>query len=452
MNIQFDKTSAVSAELTLTLQRADYQERVEKAIKNYRRRAQMPGFRPGQVPMSLIKKRFGDDIAAEEMQRELSERLYGYLREEKVNMLGEPLASEKQPAVDLRADEQTFVFDIALAPEFDAKASAADHVPYYHISVTDDMVDRQVGSFAQRHGHYDKVDTFAEGDMVKGHLAQLDAEGNIVEGGFQREDAVVLPGYFKDKDERAKFDGVATNTVITINPSRAYEGNAVELASLLGIDKEQAAGLTSDFSYQITEITRYVPGELNQELFDSIYGEGQVNSEAELRQRVRQDLEKQFDADSRLRFIIDLRQVLEQRVGTLEWPDQLLRRIMRANNPDKDDAYFEKNYQPSIHELEWHLIKEQLADQASIKVEQDDVMAMAREQVRMQFAQYGMANVPEELVNQYAGEQLKKRDQQEALVARAVEQKIGEAMRGVVTLDEKTVTLEEFNKLFEAQA
>ncbi len=449
MNIQFNKTSDVAAELTISFEKADYQERVEKALKDYRKKAALPGFRPGQVPTSLLRKRFGSEITAEEVQKLLSEKLYGYLREEKVDMLGEPLASEKQQAIDFEADKLEFIFDIALAPQFDAKLSDKDKVPFYTIEVTDEMVDGQVKAYAQRAGHYDKVDSYAEGDMVKGHIAELDEAGNILEGGIQKEDAVMLPSYFKNDDQKRKFDGVQANTVVTINPAEAYENSSIELSSLLGITKEEAEKVRSNFSFQINEITRYVPAELTQELFDQVFGEGKVKSEDEFRAHVKAQIEEQFARDSQFRFLVDVREYLEKRIGDLQWPDELLKRIMRANNPDKDEKYVEDNYAGSIKELEWHLIKEQLADQTGIKVEQDDVLESAKEQTRMQFAQYGMANVPEEVITNYANEQLKKRDQLDNLVARTVERKLGEALKDVVKLQKKSVSLEDFNKLYE---
>lgn len=449
MEIKFEKTSAVAAELTIEMEKADYQERVEKALKNYRKKAAMPGFRPGQVPLSLLKKRFGSEVTAEEVQKLLSEKLYGYLREEKIDMLGDPLASEKQQAVDFEAEKLVFIFDIALAPQFDAKLTAKDKIPYYTIEITDEMVDSQVKAYTQRGGHYDKVDTFQEGDMTKGHIAQLDEQGNILEGGIQKEDAVILPGYFKNDDQKKKFEGVQANTVLTFNPAQAYENSAIELSTLLGITKEEAENVRGDFSYQITEITRWMPAELNQEFFDSVFGEGAVKSEEEFRARVKEQLQEQFAEDSEFRFLIDVREYLEKRIGDLEWPDELLKRIMRANNPDKEESYVEENYAGSIKELLWHLIKEQLADQTGIKVEQADVLETAKAQTRAQFAQYGMGNVPDELITKYASEQLQKKEQAEALVARTVEHKLREALKPIVKLQQKTVSMEAFNKLFE---
>lgn len=449
MEIKFEKISAVVAELTIEMEKADYQERVDKALKDTRKKASLPGFRPGQVPLSLLKKRFGNEITAEEVQKLLSEKLYGYLREEKIDMLGDPLASEKQPAVDFEAEKLVFIFDIALAPQFDAKLTAKDKVPYYTIEITDEMIDGQVKAYAQRAGHYDQVNSFQEGDMTKGHIAELDEQGNIKEGGIQKEDAVILPGYFRNDDQKKKFEGVQVNTVITFNPAEAYENSAIELSTLLGITKEEAENVRADFSYQITEITRYVPAEINQELFDQVFGEGQVKSEEEFRSRVKEQLATQFEEDSEFRFLIDVREYLEKRIGDLEWPDALLKRIMRANNPDKEESYVEDNYEGSIKELEWHLIKEQLADQTGIKVEQADVLETAKAQTRAQFAQYGMGNVPDEIITQYASEQLKKQEQAEALVARTVERKLRSALKEVVKLQQKTVSMEEFNKLFE---
>ena len=449
MEIKFEKITTVAAELTIEMEKADYQERVEKALKNYRKKAAMPGFRPGQVPMSLLKKRFGGEVTAEEVQKLLSEKLYGYLREEKIDMLGDPLASEKQPAVDFDAEKLVFIFDIALAPSFDATLSDKDKIPFYTIKITDEMLDNQVKAYCQRAGRYAQVDTFQDGDMTKGHIAELDEQGNIKEGGIQKEDAVILPGYFKNDDQKKKFEGIGVNTVLTFNPAAAYENSAIELSTLLGITKEEAENVRGDFSYQVTEITRYMPAELNQELFDQVFGEGQVKSEEEFRARVKAQLEAQFAEDSEFRFLIDVREYLEKRIGDLEWPDALLKRIMRANNPDKDENYVEENYAGSIKELLWHLIKEQLADQTGIKVEQADVLETAKEQTRAQFAQYGMGNVPDELITQYANEQLKKQDQAEALVARTVERKLRVALKEIVKLQKKNISMEDFQKLFE---
>ena len=369
--------------------------------------------------------------------------------DEKINVLGEPLPNEeKTPAIDFDTQEDfTFVFDVALAPEFDAKVSDKDELDYYDITVDDAMVDKQVQVYAQRAGEYSKVDSYEERDMVKGILTQLGEDGQPVEGGLQKEDAVMLPGYMKNDEEKAKFNGLKVNDVIVINLAKAYDNNDVEVSSLLGITKEQAAEAKSDFSYQVTEITRFVPAEVNQELFDKILGEGKVNGEEEFRASIAESMKQDFAADSEFKFARDLRAYLTKRIGTLQYPEEMLKRIMKLNNKDKDDEYIERNFKPSLDELTWHLIKEQLCDQLEVKIQQEDVLETAKMATRMQFAQYGMTNVPEDALTHYANEMLKNEQQAEALVTRAVENKIVEKAKAVVKLNHKQVTMDEFNKM-----
>lgn len=453
MNISFENVDKVSALLTLKLEKADYEEKVEKALKDFRKKANMPGFRPGQVPMGLLKKRFGTEILAEEINKILGHELYKYIREQKINILGEPMANEeKTPAIDFATQEEfTFAFDIALAPEFDAKLTAKDKLNYYTINVDDAMVDQQIQAYCQRGGQYQKVDSYQSNDMVKGLLAQLDKKGNTLEGGIQVENAVMLPNYMKNDDEKAKFDGAKVNDVIVLNPYKAYNGSDVELASLLKISKEEAANMKDNFSFQVTEITRFEAAAVDQALFDQVLGEGVVKNEKDFRERIAEDMKKSFVADSDFKFLQDLRAYLVKRIGELEYPEAMLKRIMKQNNSDKDDAFIEENFKPSLDELTWHLIKEQLSDQFEVKVEQADVLETAKAATRMQFAQYGMTNLPDDVLTNYANEMLKNQKQAEGLVARTVENKIVAKAKETVKLTEKTVSLEEFNKLFEKE-
>lgn len=453
MNVSFEKVDKVNALLTIQIEKADYEKKVSAALKDFRKKASLPGFRPGMVPTSLLKKRFGTDILAEQVNKILGEEVYKYIREQKINILGEPLPNEdKQEPVDfVNKEDFTFVFDVALAPEFDAKISDKDTLDYYQIEVTDEMVNSQVESYAQRGGQYNKVEEYKEGDMVKGILAQLDAEGNVLEGGIQVEGAVMLPNYMKNEDEKAKFNGTKVNDVLVINPAKAYENNDVELSSLLKISKEEAAEMKSDFSYQVTEITRYEASAINQELFDKMLGEGVVSSEEEFRAYIKKQLEDQFANDSQYKLILDLRSYLTERIGKLEYPEATLKRIMSLNNQDKDADFIEKNFAPSLEELTWHLIKEQLSEQLEIKVEEADILESAKIATRLQFAQYGMMNIPEDMLLNYAKEMMKNKQQVENMVARTIENKIANKAMEVVTLNRKTVSLDEFNKMFAQQ-
>ena len=451
MNVSLQNIDKVSALLTVKLEKADYQEKVDKSLKNLRQKAQVPGFRPGMVPMSLVKKMYGKSVIAEEVNKALSEAVYKYIQDNNVSILGEPLPNEdKQPEIDFDTMEEfEFLFDIALAPEFKAEVDAKDKVDYYLIDVTEDMVNNQVKAYTQRNGKYEKVDVYEDKDMLKGLLAELDENGNTKEGGIQVEGAVMMPSYMKNDEQKAIFANAKVNDVLVFNPHTAWEGNAAELSSLLKIDKEEAAEMKSNFSYQVEEVTRFVEGELTQEIFDQVCGKDVVKTEEEFRVKIKEVIANQFVADSDYKFLIDVRKMLMEKVGKLEFPDALLKRIMRMNNQDKDEKFVDDNYDKSIEELTWHLIKEQLVKANNIKVEQEDVVNMAKEATRAQFAQYGMMSVPEDLLENYAKEMLKKKESVEGLVNRVVETKLASALKSQVKLNNKTISAEEFNKMFE---
>ena len=448
MNISLQNVDSVSAVLTVQIEKADYQEKVEKALKTLRQKVNMPGFRKGMVPAGLIKKQYGVSVLAEEIDKLLQEKVFEYIRENKVNMLGTPLPKENQ--VNFETEENfEFSFDIALAPEFNVEFSANDNVDYYDINVTDEMVDQQVKMYTQRTAKYEKVEDYQDNDMLKGLLAELDENGNTKEGGVLVEGAVMMPVYMKNDEQKAIFNGAKTNTVLVFNPSVAFDNNEAELASLLKLKKEEVADHKGNFSFQIEEITRMIPGELTQELFDQVLGEGKAHNEEEFRAQIKETIAKQFEADSDYKFLIDVRTYLTNKIGKLEFPDALLKRIMLDNNKEKGEEFVAENYEKSLEELTWHLIKEKLVAANDIKVEQGDLTNMAKEATRAQFAQYGMINVPEELLENYSKEMLKKQESVEALLNRVVESKLSETLKGQVTLNHKAVSAEEFNQMFQ---
>ena len=450
MNISLENIDKVSALLTIKMEKADYAEKVEKSLKDYRKKANIPGFRPGQAPLGLLKKRFGREVAAEEVNKLLGEKLYAYIKENNLNVLGEPLPTEgRQQDIDFDTmDSFEFVFDLALAPEFEVAVSGDDTIDYYNITVDDKMIDGQVKMYAQRAGGYDKVDVYESNDMVKGLLAELDENGNTKEGGIQVENAIMMPEYFKNDEQKAIFNGCKVNDVLVFNPSKAYEGRDVELSSLLKISKEEVAGVTSNFSFQVQEITRFKEAELNQELFDQVFGKGVVNSEEEFRAKISSTLAEQFESDSDYKFLLDLRTYLMNKVGKLQFADAILKRYMRLTNKNKDEKFVEDNYEKSLEELTWHLIKEKLVKAYGIKIENDDLKEMAKSITKTQFAQYGMINVPDNVLENYAGEMLKKQEQVESLVNRCIDDKLVKAVKGVVKLEDKPISAEDFNKMF----
>ncbi|MBQ8486923.1 MAG: trigger factor [Prevotella sp.] len=452
MNITFENPDKVNGLLTVTVEKEDYQEKVEKTLKNYRKRAQVPGFRPGMVPMGMIKKQYGTAVKVDEVNRLLGDKLMEYIRENKIQMLGEPLPSDKQEPQDLEGDGPfTFVFDIAVAPEFKAELTGKDKVPYYTIKVDDKLIDDQVQMYAQQAGEMQKAEVFSGNDTLTGDLRQLDEQGNTLEGGITTASGMIMPAYIKEEAQRKLFDGCKPGDIITFNPKKAYPDNDAEVAALLKVQKDDVKELTSDFSFQVTEIRHFQPAEVGQQLFDKVFGEGAVKDEKEFRQRISDALQAQLAVNSDYKFLLDVRAHMEKKVGKLEFPEALLKRVMLNNNKDKGEEYVEKNFEGSIRELEWHLIKEQLVAAQEIKVEDADLKAIAKDGVRQQFAQYGMANVPDDVLEQYADEQLKKRESLDNIIDRAVDLKLTEKLKTVVKLDEKAVTLDEFNKIMRGE-
>lgn len=450
MNISFEKSGNVSAVLTLKMEKADYEGKVKETLKNYSRKAQMPGFRPGKVPFGLIQKMYGAQAKAEEVNKVLNDSLFNYIKENKVNMLGEPLSNEKQVAQDIeKQDDFEFIFDIALAPEFTIDLSAEDKVDYYDIEVTEEQVNEQVKNMAQRAGHSEDVDSYQDRDILRGVLAELDENGQPKEGGLVVEKVSLMPTYFKNEEQKKIFESAKKNDVITFNPSTAYEGSDAEIAALLKVKKEEVGQYNGNFSFQVEEISRFVASEINQELFDQVFGKDEVKSEEEFRAKIKENIEKQHSAESDYKFLLDLRSYTEQKVGDLEFPTDLLKKIMKANNQDKGEEFVEKNFDKSIEELKWHLIKEQLVEKNGIKVDDKEVKETAVQAARFQFAQYGMSNIPEEYLEQYATEMLKKREQVNALVERCIDTKLTASIKSVVTLNHKNISVEDFSKMFD---
>ena len=450
MNIKFESADKINGLMTITIEQADYQEAVDKKLKEYRKKAQVPGFRPGMVPMGLIKKQYGTAVKVDEVNRILGENLYDYVRENKIQMLGEPMPNEeKQQPQDLQGDGPfEFVFDIAVAPEFKATLNGKDKIDYYTIKVDDKLIDDQVQMYASQAGEFVEAQEWSGNDTLKGDLRQLDADGNTLEGGVTTEGGMIMPSYIKGEDEKKKFEGCKPGDIITFNPKKAYPDNDAEVAALLKVDKEQVKDLESDFSFQVTEIRHYQPAAVDAKLFEKVFGEG-VKDEADFRQRIADNAKVQLAANSDYKFLQDVRKHVEKKVGELQFPEALLKRVMLNNNKDKGEEFVEKNFKASIDELKWHLIKEQLVAAAEIKVEEADLKAVAKDAIRAQFAQYGMTNVPDDILENYAAEQMKKRENVDNLVDRAVDVKLTAALKGIVKLNEKEVTLDEFNKMMQ---
>ena len=448
MKVSFENPDKINGLLTITVEEADYKNEVDQTLKDYRKKANVPGFRPGQVPMGMIKRQYGGAVKMDAINKIVGEQINKYITDNKINMLGQPLASEAQQPQDLEKEgPYTFIFDIAVAPEFEIELTSKDKIDYYDINVDDALIDRQVEMFASRLGKNVDVEEYADGDVIKGDLRELDKKGNTKEDGLTVEAAMVMPEYIKAAAQKKLFKGVKVGDIITFNPRKAYKDSDAEMAALLKVEKDKLAEHEGDFSYQITNIQRFENHAIDQELFDQTFGKDQVKDEKAFRAKIAEGLKGQLEMDSDYKFLQDVRKYAEEKVGQLTYPDALLKRMMKENNKEKDQEFIDKNYDASIKELTWSLIRNRLSEKAQVKVNDEDVRNAARETARVQFAQYGMNNVPDEYVNNYADELLKKQESVQQFVDRAIDLKLIEAFKKTVKLNKKSISLDDFNKM-----
>ncbi|MDR3339593.1 MAG: trigger factor [Candidatus Symbiothrix sp.] len=451
MNITLNNIDPVNATITLEVAQADYANEVEKSLKDLRKNANIPGFRRGMAPKSVLQQMYGKSALVDAVNKLVTNSLLDYIKEQKLNILGEPLPAEgEQEALNFnKQDDYQFTFDIALAPQMDVKLTKDDKMPYYVVQITDEMIDRQIESYKTNFGAHNLADAVAEKDIVKGFLIELDENGEAKEDGLRNDDAVLMPSFIKDEAVKATFIGAQQSAVLVFNPFKAYEGNEAEIASFLKIKKDEIERYTGDFSFEIKEISRYTPAELNQELFDKIYDPGTVTSEDAFREKIKENIAAQLNPESDYKFILDARKLLVEKAVDVQLPDAFLKRWILATNSDRTPETVENDYSRIIEDLKFHLIKEQLAKENGIQVDQDDIKEYAKRATRAQFAQYGMSNVPDDLLEKYAQEMLKKEETIHNLIDKLLEDKLIEALKAQVTLELKEVTADEFSKFFE---
>ena len=447
MKVSLEKKDKVNGLLTVTIEKNDYQEKVENTLKDFRKNANIPGFRKGKVPMGLIKKQHGIAVLVEEVNKLLSDGIYNYIQENDIRVIGNPLPNEeKQAELNFETMEEfDFIFDLAIAPEINVDLSKEDQVDYYTIEVTDDLLDKQVDYYRSYTGEYQTVDSFEEKDMLKGHMAELDDKGNLKEGGITVEETIMMPSVMKDDEQKAIFADAKVNDVLIFNPNKAFEGNKAEIASLLKLEEnEEGDVISSDFSFQISEIQRFVNGELNQELFDKILGEGTVSTAEEFKEKIREQIAQNFTQEADFKLQKDLHQLFLEKAGDVEYPNELLKRMFKQ---EQKEELSEEDFNKSLEDLTLHLIEEELVKKYEVKVEDSDIQDMAKSMARLQMMQYGAMNLPDDMLENFAQRMLQDEKTANMLITRAINEKLTAAMKEVVTLNEKKVSSEEFQDL-----
>lgn len=451
MNIERKDIDEVNLTLTMQVEKADYQEAVDKALKNYRKSANIPGFRPGCVPMGLIKKQYGKAVEAEELNKKVGEALYDYIKKENLQVLGDPLPSETEKSeVDLDSDKPVkLVFDVALAPAFDIELNGRNQLTQYEITIDDKMMADATKQYTGRFGSYEQADAAEENDLVKGIVEELE-NGAVKEGGVKNEAAILSPKYVTD-DAKKAFVGAKKGAVVTFNPKKAMESEA-EVAAFLKIDKADVAVADKDFQFTINEITRFKDAELNQDLFDKAFGKDVVKSVDEFNAKLKSELQSSLLIDSDYKLLADARTSVLKKMEDLKFPETFLKRWLKSTHKENlSDEALEKQFPGMIEGLKWQLAKEQIVKKNEIKVNDDDMIAFGKKVARAQFAQYGMMSVPEDIAERYAKDMLKDKEAVKNMFERVLEDKVLEVVKKTVKLNKKEISLDDFNKLVETE-
>ena len=449
MAVSIKQTSDVAAVITVSVKAADYQPQVEKELKSYQKRANIPGFRSGHAPLGLIKKQVGTSIKVEEINRAVVGALFGYIEEQKLDVLGSPIPVENEPEYDFATQEDfEFSYDVALAPKIDVKLTKKDKLTYYRIEATKQMEDEQIQRMLTNAGKQVDADSVEENDVVYGRMVELEA-GEPKQGGIEAEKALILPRYTTDEAQKAKLLGAKVGDTLTLEPYALYGGNEAEVATLLSIDKEAVPALAGvSFSYQIHRISRREAAELNEAFFVEAFGEAsEIRTEEALRQNIRESFAEQFATESDYKFIRDLRALLIEKAGKVAYDEALLKRIFLARNKDAKVEDLDRDMPKILEDITFDRIKGQMLEAAGVKIEEEDVQKFALIVAKNQFAMYGMTSVPDEVLANYAQSMLKEDRSRENIIDRVADSKLAAIAKEKVAVTEKAVSPEEFNAL-----
>lgn len=448
MKVSYEKLDNVHGRLNVNIEESDYADKVKTELKNIRKNQAVPGFRPGKAPASMIEKKYGEAVKYEIVNREVGNAIFDYIKENELHVLGNPVA-DAQNHLDLKEADFNLNFTLGLAPEIDTHVNKDLHVPYYTIEVSDEMIDQQDQAMRRRLGKQEPGEEADDTALVKGVITELDENGEPKAEGIVVENGIVSPQYFRSDDQRKLFAGCHVDDVIRFNPAATCDANPTEMASMLNIDKNETEAHKGDFNFEVKEIIVLKPAELGEEFYKNAFGpQTEIKTEEEYRQAIRNMIANSLMGDQNYRFTLDAREAIEKAVGDLELPDDVLKEFLRSQNEALNDSNIEEEYVKARPHLVWELVRDAIAKQLDVKVEREDVLTTARILARQQFAQYGITNIGDDVVDKYANDILKDKKAAENIYGQTFDMKLFAAIREAITTDDKTVTVEEFNKLF----
>lgn len=446
MNVVKEDIDAVGAVVRVSIEKADYAEAVEKSLKDYRKKATIHGFRPGMAPMGLVRKMYYRYVIVDEVSKMATNKLFDYIKEQNLHTLGEPMPTENQAEINWDTDENfEFAWEIGIAPEFEVKLSKRDKFPMYKINIDDEIRNRYIESYTNHFGSYKPADVADEKSLIRVSLVELDANDAPLDNGVSVAEAPISISLVADQDERKKLVGSKAGDVMVIDTLKAFP-NQTDRAALLEVKKEELANLQPNFQITVASVETYTPAELNQELFDKAFGKDTVTTLDEFKARIESKIEEDLGKESDARFAHDARQKLVEKVK-FDLPKAFLLRWLEATNEGKfSREELEKEYPAFEQDLRWSLITNRIAEEHSIKVEKEEVESFAKDYARAQFAAYGMNYLPEEYIDRYANEMLKKQDENRRLFERVLDIKVVDWIKDTVGINVKEVSNDEFYK------
>ena len=452
MNVSFEQIDAVNGIVTVELKREDVASDIAKEVAQMGVRHPLKGFRPGKAPKNLLMKFYGPSVTADVVDRKVGRAVYDYIRDNKLQVLGEPLPNEDTKVDIMKDEEMTFKYDLGIAPAIELKLNKRINVPYYNIEVTDQMVDDAIAHDRKRLGTLVDGEVSDKESMLRGSMVELDEQGNDKQDGIKVERTVISPRYMVDEDEAAKFVGVKVGDTFVFNPHKANNGNIAELASMLNVDRN-AADVKSDFRVTIEEIKVNKEAEMNEEFFKGVLGtETEVKDEAAFREAVRDMIVKANVPESNYRFTVDAQRILTDKAGELQLPEEFLKRFLkvrREQDQKENTEVTDEEAKTMFQQLRWQLVKDHLAQELGIKVEKEDIDTAAFIFAQQQLSQYGIYNAPEDLIRQQAERFMQDDRAREMIQEHAIDNKFFAAVKEAVKVNEKSISVEDFRKLYE---
>lgn len=446
MNITKENTGELNAVLKVVVVKDDYQEKVDEVLKDHKKKANLKGFRPGKVPFALIKKMYGTSVQLEEINKVVSEGLNNYIAEEKLDILGDPLpVADENDNIDLETqDDFVFSFEVGLAPDFEVKLSGKNKVPYYEIKIDKKLRNDFLDSYRRRFGKYEEADIVAEDDMVRGDIVKLSDEGEAIEE-TRKHDSALSVKVIKDEDVKKAFIGSKAGDTVDFDIRKSFP-NEHEIAGLLQTEHENVADVKGMYRFHIKTVSRFALAEVNQELFDQVYGEGTVSTKEEFMSRLDDEIKDNLAKESEYKLSLDARNMVIEKTD-FDLPEEFLKKWLVRTNKDITEEQVEKDFDSFLRDLRWQLIRNKIAKENEIKVEEQDLINEAKEFTRMQFQQYGIFNAEDSQLEQYAREILKKEEDYRRIADKVIDDKVISSIKEQVKIDTKKVSTDEFNKM-----